>query len=140
MLQRLFKRVVQRSLKRTQNVDVIERNLCGINHVHVILRDIVRRRKRERHSRLNEVCRVPIVVPGVEIQPARCATRVASRFVIFVPKEPNEALNREVGRELKLDNRLELFAATPPLESLRMVISLCASRRNKKNPSENFVT
>ena len=32
-------------------------------------------------------------------------------------KTPN-VRSRLVGRELKLDNRLDLFAATPPLESL----------------------
>ena len=34
---------------------------------------------------------------------------------------------RLVGREFKLDKRLDLFAATPPLEFLRYLISRCAS-------------
>ncbi len=41
---------------------------------------------------------------------------------------------RLVGRELKLDNRLDLFAATPPLESLRLMCSLCASNQNRQRP------
>ena len=39
-----------------------------------------------------------------------------------------------MGRELKLDNRLDLFAATPPLESLKAIVSLCASRQNERKP------
>ena len=35
-------------------------------------------------------------------------------------KKPN-IRSRLVGRELKLDNRLDLFAATRPLESLRVI-------------------
>ena len=42
--------------------------------------------------------------------------------------------SRLVGRELKLDNRLDLFAATPPLESLRVVCSICASNHLGKDP------
>ena len=46
---------------------------------------------------------------------------------------------RLVGCEIAYEKRDDLFAATPPLESLRMVISLCASRRNKKSASDNFL-
>ena len=42
--------------------------------------------------------------------------------------------SRLVGRELKLDNRLDLFAATPPLESLRMICSICASNQGRRDP------
>ena len=42
--------------------------------------------------------------------------------------------SRLVGRELNLDKRLDLFAATPPLESLRMICSICASNQNRKDP------
>ena len=38
---------------------------------------------------------------------------------------------RMVGWELKLDNRLDLFAATPPLEALRMICSICASHQRR---------
>ena len=48
-------------------------------------------------------------------------------------KTPNYR-SRLVGRELKLDNRLDLFAATPPLESLRMLCSICASSQGRKDP------
>ena len=41
---------------------------------------------------------------------------------------------RLVGREIKMDNRLDLFAGTPPLESLRMVTSICASNQSGSNP------
>ena len=41
-------------------------------------------------------------------------------------REPNYR-SRLVGREIKTDDRPDLFAATPPLESLRYVLSLCAS-------------
>ena len=37
---------------------------------------------------------------------------------------------RLVGREIKRDKRDDLFAATPPLESLRMVMSICASHQH----------
>ena len=39
--------------------------------------------------------------------------------------------SRMVGRELKLDNRLELFATTPPLEALRIICSICASHQHR---------
>ena len=40
---------------------------------------------------------------------------------------------RIVGRELKLDNRLDLFAAPPPLEALRIICSICASRQSRRH-------
>ena len=43
--------------------------------------------------------------------------------------------SRLVGCELKLkDHRLDLFAATPPLESLRLMCSLCASNQSRRAP------
>ncbi len=41
---------------------------------------------------------------------------------------------RLMGRELKLDNRLDLFASTPPLEPLRIMRSICASHQRRRNP------
>ena len=41
---------------------------------------------------------------------------------------------RLVGREIKTSQRLDLFAATPLLESLRMVISICASNQHGQEP------
>ena len=41
---------------------------------------------------------------------------------------------RLVGREIKIDKRLDLFAATPPLESLRLMCSLCASNQWRRDP------
>ena len=41
---------------------------------------------------------------------------------------------RLVGREIKMDNRLDLFAATPPLESLRLICAICASRQSGHRP------
>ena len=38
---------------------------------------------------------------------------------------------RLVGCEIAYDKRDDLFAATPPLESLRMIIAICASHRSK---------
>ena len=46
---------------------------------------------------------------------------------------------RLVGRELALTKRLDLFAATPPLESLRFILSICASRQSARHRGENFV-
>ncbi len=45
---------------------------------------------------------------------------------------------RLVGREIKRDKRGDLFAATPPLESLRLILSKCASRQFMRNPEDNF--
>ncbi len=42
--------------------------------------------------------------------------------------------SRLVGRELKLDNRLDLFAATPPLEALRLVCAICANNQTSDKP------
>ena len=42
---------------------------------------------------------------------------------------------RLVGCELKMkDHRLDLFAATPPLETLRLMCSLCASNQSRRQP------
>ena len=48
-------------------------------------------------------------------------------------EEPNYR-SRLVGRELNLSERPDLFAATPPLESLRYVVSKCASSQNGPSP------
>ena len=42
---------------------------------------------------------------------------------------------RLVGREVAYDKRDDLYAATPPLESLKAVLSLCASRQGGRSPS-----
>ena len=47
--------------------------------------------------------------------------------------EPNY-MSRLVGRELNLSDRPDLFAATPPLESLKYVISRCASTQHRQRP------
>ena len=46
---------------------------------------------------------------------------------------------RLVAREIAKDKREDLFAATPPLESLRMILSECASHQESWDPKENFV-
>ena len=46
---------------------------------------------------------------------------------------------RLVGREIKRDKREDLFAATPPLESLRMILSICAGHQHERNPSDNNI-
>jgi hypothetical protein len=48
-------------------------------------------------------------------------------------KRPNYR-SRLVGREIKMDSRLDLFAATPPLESLRLMCSMCASHQEGPMP------
>ena len=47
--------------------------------------------------------------------------------------EPNYR-SRLVGRELNLSDRPDLFAATPPLESLKYIISLCATSQRRQRP------
>jgi hypothetical protein len=42
--------------------------------------------------------------------------------------------SRLVGREIKRDNRLDLFAATPPLETLKLLTSHCARGQDRPNP------
>ena len=48
-------------------------------------------------------------------------------------KKPNYR-SRLVGKEIKRDKPLDLFAATPPLEALKAVLSICASSQYKKKP------
>ena len=50
------------------------------------------------------------------------------------PKHNPDCRSRLVGREIKKDQRPDLFAATPPLESLRFVVSLCASTQGEARP------
>ena len=45
---------------------------------------------------------------------------------------------RLVGREIATHKRDDLFAATPPLESLRYIVSLCASNQFHANPVDKF--
>ena len=57
---------------------------------------------------------------------------IATRW-IDVNKGGSESLDyrsRLVGREMKRDQRHDLFAATPPFESLRMIVSICASHQS----------
>ena len=42
--------------------------------------------------------------------------------------------SRLVGRELAIDKRLDLFAATPPLESLKMICAICGSNQKRRGP------
>ena len=42
--------------------------------------------------------------------------------------------SRMVGREIKYDKRMDLFSATPPLETLKLLISMCARRQNDARP------
>ena len=53
-------------------------------------------------------------------------------------EEPNYRA-RLVGRELALSKRHDLFAATPPLEALRMLLSVLASRQGSKRSADNFM-
>ncbi len=46
---------------------------------------------------------------------------------------------RLVGREIKRDKRDDLFAATPPLESLRMLLSICASNQRHLEEHRNHI-
>ena len=47
--------------------------------------------------------------------------------------------SRLVGCEFAKEKRDDLFAATPPLESLRMIAAICASNQNSAKPEENFI-
>ena len=42
--------------------------------------------------------------------------------------------SRLVGREINTEDRLDLFAATPPLESLRVICALSASHHDREDP------
>ncbi len=44
-----------------------------------------------------------------------------------------------MAREINTYKRDDLFVATPPLESLRMILSVCASHQMEKNPAERFL-
>ena len=48
-------------------------------------------------------------------------------------KVPNYR-SRLVGREIKMDRRLDLFSATPPLESLKFLISVCSRGQGYPEP------
>ena len=43
--------------------------------------------------------------------------------------------SRNVAKEIKTDNNPALFAATPPLEFIKCLISRCASRQRRARPS-----
>ena len=53
---------------------------------------------------------------------------------IDTKKSSGEIRSRLVAKEFKTDIRPELFAATPPLEAMRLLVSMVASSRN--NPSD----
>ena len=47
--------------------------------------------------------------------------------------------SRLVGCEFAKEKRDDLFAATPPLESMRTIMALCASNQNAVKPEENYI-
>ena len=47
--------------------------------------------------------------------------------------------SRIVAKEIKTDNRPELFAATPPLQFIKYLISRCASRQRRARPSQLMI-
>ena len=68
--------------------------------------------------------------------------KVISARRLDVNKADKELPNyraRLVGREVRTDKRLDLFAATPPLESLRMILSIHAQHQNGYHAMENFI-
>ena len=70
----------------------------------------------------------------------RDGCRVISTKWVDINKGDQKAPNyraRLVGRELKLDSRLDLFAATPPLEAIRIICSLCANNQYGQQPASN---
>ena len=46
---------------------------------------------------------------------------------------------RLVAREINTHKRLDLFATTPPLESLRAVLSILASNQGNEQAKDNFI-
>ena len=79
--------------------------------------------------------KVYMKVPRQEAIDAGCDI-ITTRW-LDVNKGDNDNVNyraRLVGRELKMDNRLDLFAATPPLETLRMICSICANNQGGQRP------
>ena len=62
----------------------------------------------------------------------------------WIDQNKGDSLNpnyraRLVGREIAYDKREHLFAATPPLESLRIIISRCASNQGNRRAELNFI-
>ena len=47
--------------------------------------------------------------------------------------------SRIVAKEIKINKRLELFAATPPLEFIKYLISRCASRQRRARPGRFMI-
>ena len=47
--------------------------------------------------------------------------------------------SRIVAKEIRTDNRPELFAATPPLEFIKYLVSRCASRQRRARPSRLMI-
>ena len=73
-------------------------------------------------------------VPRAEAAASGCRVITAKLLDVNKSDDANPNIrSRMVGRELKLDNRLDLFAATPPLEALRMICSICASHQCRGN-------
>ena len=73
----------------------------------------------------------------VKVPRAEARGKVVTTKWIDINKGDSQVPNyraRLVGREIKMDRRLDLFAATPPLESLRMISSICASNQRKSQP------
>ena len=47
--------------------------------------------------------------------------------------------SRLVGRDLNLSKQDGLFAGTPPLETLRFVLSKCSSNQGHRDQKQNFL-
>ena len=48
--------------------------------------------------------------------------------------------SRLVGREIKTDSRLDLFSATPPLDVMKFLMSMCAQSQNGKRGPMRLAT
>ena len=76
---------------------------------------------------------------GVYSKVSRCEVKTKRRRVVFArwvdtnkgdDKSPN-CRSRLVGREVRIESRLDLFAPTPPLEAMKLPMSMCARGQHR---------
>merc|ERR1712039_988538 len=75
-------------------------------------------------------------VPREEAQRNNCKT-ISTRWLDTNKGDstvPNYR-SRLVGREIKRDKRLDLFAATPPLKTIKLLLAKCAHEQSCSAPS-----
>ena len=87
-----------------------------------------------RRAEMDYFRRMKVYTKVLRSEATRGGHKVITAKWIDTMKGSGEYRSRLVGREIKRDQRLDLFAATPPVETIRFLAAQCAQRQRRKDP------